>query len=317
MLKTSAFADYNVPAATMDEKLKQRMRLNCIYDMFRDKVEENVIYIVYTENEGKIDTTIDQLMSIAACSFTGHYFEPKSSSKDKANEQICNNTGNKLSNQTTTTTNSHEQDCSTSNQFKTIKKSINSNKRKLATTSPTGDNNPINGKEDYDGGDEDEDISSLSINEQIERLQCSIDQLLEEKNKSHEKATQYLTKKMYPVTSYYSDLASQIRRMIENKTNDLVELLMKRSDNSGEIDLHGLNPIQATLVVKQLLKVRQEKLMIDKQGETNVDVITGWGKHTLTTNGHKIKPTIVKLLKDEGYEFCHINKGALRVTLRR
>lgn len=312
MLKTSAFADPNVPAATMDEKLKQRMRLNCIYDMFRDKVEENVIYIVYTENEGKIDTTIDQLMSIAACSFTGHYFEPNSSSKDIANEQNYSNTRNKLTN---STTNSHDQDCSTSKVYNKCKNN-KSNKRKLAT-SPTGDNKHNDGEDAYDGEDDDEDVSSLSINQQIERIQCSIDQLLEEKNKSHEKATQYLTKKMYPVTSYYSDLASQIRRMIEVKTNDLVELLMKRSDNSGEIDLHGLNPIQATLVVKQLLKVRQEKLMIDKQGETNVDVITGWGKHTITTNSHKIKPTIVKLLKDEGYEFCHLNKGALRVTLRR
>lgn len=251
----------------MDEKVRKRMQLDCLYDMFRDRVEENVIYIVYTENEAKIDTTIDHLMSIAACSFTGHHFGEHNNSNDLGNTSV--------------------------------KRSI----------TPTTRDSVEKDENDYN--------SVTGINERIQILQMSIQHLLDEKKASHEKASQYLSKKMYPVTSYYSDLASQMRRMIETKTNQLVELLLEKSTDSKTIDLHGLNPIQATLVIKQLLKIRQDKLMIDKQGEASVDIITGWGKHSVSPNGQKVKPTILRLLKDEGYEFCHINKGALRVTIRR
>lgn len=121
---------------------------------------------------------------------------------------------------------------------------------------------------------------------------------------------------MYPVTSYYSTLASQLRTMIDDKTNQLVDLLLQKSDNSSQIDLHGLNPVQARLVVGELLSIRQSKLMIDKQGETSIDIITGWGKHS-NTHGQRIRPTIVALLREKGYEYHRLNKGALRVTVRR
>lgn len=246
----------------MSEKERRRIQLQCLYDMFRDKIEENVIYIVYTENEAQIDTTIDQLMSIAACSFTGYEFPPESSTREERKKIV----DKKFEDESTNT---------------------------------------------------DEDDEKRDIDERIDSLQESIQNLLVEKKSCHEKASQYLSKKMFPVTSYYSELASQYRRMVEIKTRKLVDLLLLKSQDANSIDLHGLNPIQARLVVGELLNIRQNKLSIDKQGETSIDIITGWGKHTVTNSQHRIKPTIVALLREKGFEFIHLNRGALRVTIRR
>lgn len=273
----------------MDDKVRRRIQLDCLYEMFRDRIEENVIYIVYSENDGKIDTTIDQLMSISSCSFTGHHFEPKISNVQKPNANCVP---------------------------KTVKHFGGSSANAGSVLSKPGlSGQDSSEKDDSSSGTQEDDIES-SIEDRIERLQKSIDDLLVEKNNSHDKASQYLSKKMYPVTSYYSELASQFRKMIEDKTNKLVDLLLQRSDNSNYIDLHGLNPVQARLVVSELLKIRQDKLLIDKQGEASIDIITGWGKHKVT-HGHRIRPTIVSLLRENGYEFYHLNKGALRVTIRR
>lgn len=252
----------------MDDKVRRCIQLNCLYEMFRDRVEEDVVYIVYSENEGKIDITIDQLMSIDACSFTGHFFEQKPSKISKVEEQ------------------QQDHKCEV---------------RKLKLKQVV---------------EVEEDETTLTIEEQIEGLQKCIDDLLLEKKSTHDKASQYLSKKMYPVTGYYSELGSQLRRLIEDKTNKLVDLLLQKSKNSNTIDLHGLNPVQARLVVNELLKLRQSKLMIDKQGETSIDIITGWGKHKVT-HGHRIRPTIVALLREKHFEFHHLNRGALRVTIRR
>lgn len=239
------------------------MQLDCLYEMFRDRIEENVIYIVYTENDGQIDSTIDHLMSIASCSLTGYIFETKPKPKPDFSNNVTQKNSNKL--------------------------------------------------------DEDEDQTDRennNIDEQIKRLQSSINELVIEKQASHDKASQYLSKRMFPVTSYYSELTSQLRRMIETKTNELVDLLIEKSKDSDSIDLHGLNPVQARRVVGELLEKRTNKLMIDKQGEATIDVITGWGKHS-ATQGHRVRPTIVALLRERGLEYTRLNKGALRVTLRR
>lgn len=286
----------------MDDKIRRRIQLNCLYEMFRDRIEENVIYIVYSENDAKIDTTIDQLMSISSCSFTGHYFENKLKQQQQQQSaqrllvptSATHNAANSPSNQST-------------NIFRTQKQSNNGNVKKnidleRASNSQTED---------------EDDRSKMSIDEEIEKLQKSIDDLLMEKNTSHDKASQYLSKKMYPVTSYYSEFASQLRSMIEKKTTQLVDLLLVKSQNSNSIDLHGLNPIQARLIVSELLKVREEKLLIDKQGEASIDIITGWGKHSLPQGQHRVRPTIVSLLREKGLEYQYLNKGALRVTIRR
>lgn len=251
----------------MDEKVRRRVQLDCLYEMFRDRVEENVIYIVYIENDGQIDETIDHLMSISSCSLTGHVFEPPSKPKPKPN------TSRSLT-------------------------QINNNKL------------------DEEGDQTDRGIPQGSIDERIERLQASINELVIEKQASHDKASQYLSKKMFPVTSYYSELSSQLRRMIETKTSELVDMLIEKCEDSDSIDLHGLNPVQARQVVGELLEKRTNKLMIDKQGEATIDIITGWGKHS-ATQGHRVRPTIVALLRERGLEYYRLNKGALRVTLRR
>lgn len=276
---------------SMDPKTRDRIQLNCLYEMFHGRVEENVIYIIYSENEGKIDLTIDQLMSIAASSFTGHYF---GTSKSDQNEMAL---GTKDSTRSM------------------IDSNMNQAKREQDTRKRSSSDS-LKDEEDEEDEENDEE-SSLSIDERIERLKKSIFALLEEKKASHDKASQYSTKKMFPVTSYYSDLASQLRRMIELKTNQLVELLLAKSSDSAQIDLHGLNPIQAQLVVSELLRTRTDGLVLDKRGVATVDIITGWGKHSVTPNGQRVKPTIVKFLRDKGYEYEQLNKGALRVTLRR
>lgn len=281
----------------MDEAARRRVQLDCLYEMFRDRIEENVVYIVYSENEGRIDTSIDQLMSIAACSFTGHYFENKcrmdgSLKKYDSRENSENAT-------------------STANLSRLTPSPLNSDARSRARA---GDEYPD--KDDHGVNDDAEDETKLSLDEQIERVQKCIEDLLMEKRNSHDKASQYLSKRMFPVTSYYSDVAGQLRSMIDKKTKHLVDLLLRKSENANSIDLHGLNPIQARLVVSELLNIRQNKLMIDKQGEASVDIITGWGKHCVT-NGQRIRPTIVALLKEKGFEFIYVNKGALRVTIRR
>jgi len=275
----------------MDAKLRDRIRLNCLYDMFRDRIEENVIYIVFSENDGKIDATVDQLMLIASCSFTGHQFEPKPVLTQATN---------------------HSKTASRDG-LPNISESLT---RVSKTSKELSKRNSKHGDTDQADDNPDEDETALSVQDRIERLQKSINDLLLEKQSSHDKASLYLSKKMYTVTSYYSELGSQLRKMIEDKTNQLVDLLIEKSSDSDHIDLHGLNPVQARLVVNELLRIRQNKLLIDKQGEASVDIITGWGRHSLT-HGHKIRPTIVALLREKGFEYHHLNRGALRVTIRR
>lgn len=285
----------------MDDKIRKRIQLDCLYDMFRDRIEENVIYIVHSENDGQIDTTIDQLMSISSCSFTGHHFEPM------PKPLVNTNTFNSInSNNIATKSNFNSADLNSD-----IKRT-NSNSQKLIK-----DSNKKTEKDsniDQDNSDIDDDCT---IDERIERLQKSIDDLLVEKKTSHDKASQYLSRKMFPVTSYYSELASQLKRMIENKTSQLVDLLLLKSQDSNCIDLHGLNPIQARLVVSELLKIRQEKLVIDKQGEASIDIITGWGKHSVSQGLHRVRPTIISLLREKGIKFHYLNRGALRATIQR
>lgn len=308
-----------IPTA-IDEKTRRRIQLDCLYDMFRDRIEENVIYIVYTENEGKIEATIDQLMSIAACSLTGYHFEPSCANAKLKDSNSIDATGrhvntNKSSSRTSSPSSSgligNRPIASSSGCLsKTHSNSFTSNglstKSSDSGDSEKGDDEEVNGSDEH-----------LDIDERIAKTQQSIEELLAEKASCHDKASQYLNKKMYQVTSYYSELSGHCRRMIETKTRKLIDLLLLKSENANTIDLHGLNPIQAKLVVSELLSIRQDQLSIDKQGETNIDIITGWGKHTVKTGQHRIRPTIVALLKDKGYHFYHLNKGALRVTIRR
>lgn len=286
----------------MDDKQRSRIQLDCLYDMFRDKVEENVIYIVYSENDGKIDITIDQLMSIAACSLTGYDFESLSKSRTKSLTGLA--------------------DKALTNATNTSRSASSSPLGRLTRGNSVGDTGSVSGSTETDAQKKsntsnEEDDKQLDIDRQIEIVQNSIKDLLTEKNACHDKASHYLSKKMYPVTGYYSELSGNYRRMIETKTRKLVDLLLSKSANANSIDLHGLNPIQAKLVVNELLNMRQEQLSIDKQGKVDIDIITGWGKHTVHTGQHRIRPTIVSLLREKGFEYYLINKGALRVTIRR
>jgi hypothetical protein len=313
-------AQPEVIASVMDEKTRRRIQLDCLYEMFRDRIEENVVYIVYTENEGKIDSTIDQLMSIAACSLTGHHFEPPSNTKlkDSTNSTAIN------VKQTVPKDGSNSPRTSSPSTSGLARNRLHSashmNKAHSNSLTSNGLSTKSSDSGDSEKGDDEEivvDDEHLDIDERISKIQQSIEELLAEKASCHEKASQYLSKKMYQVTSYYSELSGHCRRMIETKTRKLIDLLLLKSENANTIDLHGLNPIQAKLVVSELLNIRQEQLSIDKQGEANIDIITGWGKHTVKTGQHRIRPTIVALLKDKGYHFYHLNKGALRVTIRR
>lgn len=293
----------------MDEKAKRRVQLDCLYEMFRDKIDENVVYIVYTENDGKIDKTIDHLMSIAACSFTGHYFEAKCSQDATLTREPSPTTATSTANLGHGSPDLHKNNGFTthSNGYSSKSGEPNSNKY------PDKDTRSLSPSSELEASGEDD---KLTLEQKIEKLQTDIDNLLMEKKSSHDKAKQYLTRKMFPVTSYYSDVAGQLRMIVERKTKQLVGLLLQKSENANYVDLHGLNPIQARLVVSELLNIRQSKLMIDKQGEASIDIITGWGKHCVT-NGQRIRPAIVDLLKEKGFEFYHLNKGALRVTIRR
>lgn len=301
----------------MDAKARRRIQLDCLYEMFRDRIEENVVYFVYTENDGKIDTTIDHLMSMSACALTGYHFEPPLASSPTLATSASNNNGYSSALPTT----SDSPSCSSNRSAghpttrKGTSKQANINNNDLASN---GHSTKSDFGDDSERGDQDDqDDSDLDIDERISRIQNSIEKLLTEKATCHDKASQYLSKKMYQVTSYYSELSSHCRRMIETKTRKLIDLLLQKSENANTIDLHGLNPIQAKLVVSELLNIRQDQLSIDKQGETNIDIITGWGKHTVKMGQHRIRPTIVALLKEKGYQFYHLNKGALRVTIRR
>lgn len=283
----------------MDEKIRRRMQLDCLYDMFRDRIEENVIYIVHSENDGQLDTTIDQLMSISSCSFTGHHFE-------QMPKPLVNTFNSINSNNIATKSNLNNANILHDNVIKTT-----SNSQKLIE-----DSNKQNEKDaDVDKLEDDGNIGT--VDERIERLRKSIDDLLSEKKISHDKASKYMSKKMFPVTSYYTEMGCQLKRMIDRKTSQLVDLLLQKSQESNCIDLHGLNPIQASQVVSELLEVIQEKLVIDKQGEVSIDIITGWGKHSVSQVGHRVRPTIISLLREKGYRYHYLNKGALRVTIRR
>lgn len=291
--------------------------------MFRDRIEENVVYIVYSENDCKIDTTIDQLMSISACSFTGHHFEPKISKVSQSTSDniltIASSSGYQTETSTIRTNSvcrSKQPACSSSLKPGSL------DRRGSPAFSPTPHGKHVGctpNNEDSERSSEGSSVSNDShqtVDEQIASLQRAIDDLVDEKGTCHDKASQYLSKRMFPVTSYYSELASHYRRMIEQKTQQLVDLLLVKSENADQIDLHGLNPIQARLVVGELLRIRQEKLSIDKQGQACIDIITGWGKHCVT-NGQRIKPAVVSLLREKGFDYYRLNKGALRVTIRR
>lgn len=305
----------------MDEKTRRRMQLDCLYDMFRDRIEENVIYHVYTEDEGKIEATIDHLMNIAAYSLTGYHFEPTSSSaklKDSNNtdassvRRVITSKGSKSKSRTSSPNSSGlNKPMTTSNLNKPHSSSMTSNGLSSAKSSDSGDSERGD-DEEASGCDE-----HLNIDERIAKTQKSIEELLTEKASCHDKAHQYSERKMYQVTSYYSDLSGHCRRMIETKTRKLIDLLLLKSENANTIDLHGLNPIQAKLVVTELLNIRHEQLLIDKSGKTTIDIITGWGKHSVKTGQHRIRPTIIKLLKEKGYDFYQLNPGLFRVTIRR
>lgn len=175
---------FNLPLAIyiyiyiMDEKARWRIQLDCLYEMFRDRIEENVIYIVYSENEGKIDATIDQLMPIANSSFTGHNFDPKPPLL-----QSCNNLqgGRKIFNSETRamvnnglTSPRVVQDLQCANV---------ANKQQYST----GNNNlvEINSTKNQAAAIATDEVETdkeiLTIEEQIERLQSSINELLTEK----------------------------------------------------------------------------------------------------------------------------------------
>lgn len=316
----------------MEEKQRRRAQLECLYDMFRDRIEENVIYIVYTENDGEIDLVIDQLMSIAKCSLTGYDFEPPSRSPVEPTASPVNgHSGERTSSSATTNNNNNTTSRSATSSPAALKdpdgfikytkytrpkkvQPINKGAKKSSTEEKYVDEDKLD-----EGGDEEDqdDNKELTLDEQIEREQKAIENLLNEKNTCHDKASHYLSKKMFPVTSYYSELSGNYRRMIETKTRKLIDLLLLKSENANTIDLHGLNPVQAKLVVTELLSIRQDQLSIDKQGEANIDIITGWGKHTTQTGSHRIRATILALLREKHYDFSHINKGAVRVTIRR
>lgn len=288
--------------------------------MFRDRIEENVVYIVYTENECKIDTTIDQLMSISACSLTGYHFEPKTTDNNVSKDHdSCTKPPDQIISPSSSSSNQKQVP---DKDFKTLRQ-LNTSATPNGVLKPTSKNNEASGVPDVIGSpglsSEESCLSddpNPSIDKRIATIQKAIDDLLAEKGKCHEKSSYYTSKRMYPVTSYYSELASQYRRMIEQKTHQLVELLLTKSQNANYIDLHGLNPIQARLVVSEILDIRQEKLSIDKQGEASIDIITGWGKHCVT-NGQRIKPAVKALLNEKGFDYHRLNKGALRVTIRR
>lgn len=281
----------------MDVKTRRSMQLGILCEMFRDKVEENVVYLVFDENQDEIDKTIEQLMTIAKSSFTGYYFEPDH--RQTLNSSRCNIEQPSRRHSDA----SSEPPCSNSS----------SGKDGSETTKLQQDELMTEQDDDYE-----EYENKPTTKEKVLELQKSIMQLIEEKQTYHDKARQYLTKKMFPVTSYYSQMASEVGRKIEKKTQLIVDWMLEDSEKSDTIDLHGLNPKQACQVVQKLLNNRRDQLMIDRQGQVSLDIITGWGKHS-QTNGHRVRPHIQDLLRREGYEFCTMkhNKGAIRVTLRR
>lgn len=417
----------------MNKEMLAKIQLQDLYQMFEGRVEEDVIYIVFTENDNQIDPTIDQLLNISSSSFTGHHFQhntnvstnnsicchPTKSGSQSANSSCINSDRNLSSKgqllfskvvdryssednpedaaiqaliaasreERVMTPLSDDMDINillegleedqaeflnierpqalseaqqkaingdqTLNKFNKVdddfievknrrkrskrrknhQSQINLSKTcdpRMSRSYPEligDDNNTMTDDLAYTDleagsvGDLESETGTTSSGNnddpdcEINEVYRTLDIMLISRSESYRKAFYYNNRKMYSVSSYYADLARQITRKMERKSDNLIELLLKKSENSDSIDLHGLSPNQACLVVTRLLKLKQQKLLIDRKGEVCVDIITGWGKHS--SRDGRIRPCIISLLSSKKFCFQHLNRGALRVTIKR
>lgn len=299
----------------MDSRERTQIELQCLYDMFGDRLDEDVVYIIYNENSGNIEKTVEQLLTISASSVTGYYYD-KTIPTPTINEVEQNSTQSisdqSISSELATSSSTSEE--KEEEQWMTIKgrrRCKNSQSKSNGLLPSNIDLDQSENVEDEDGDCDDAE----SIKSKIKTKQEKIINILEEKKNIYLKAAYYRDKKMFPVSGFYSELARQLDRRVTNMSNELVEYLLKQTETSNSIDLHGLNLNQSCLLVKRILEDRKQKLLVDRQGETCFDIITGWGKHSVLDG--KIRSNIISMLRDQGLIYYHLNKGTLRVTITR
>lgn len=309
----------------MDPNERFKLELKCLNDMFNERLDEDVVYIIYKENCEDIEKTIGQLLAVSQTAITGYNF---TSDELRATEQhsedllidaqtsISSNSDESSSSSTTAPSRHKQQNnqASKKNAWTTVTR--NKRKNNNAKKPPSSSNNTSPVPESVECED-DHYLNNLgfeSPDETVKALQARMAAILEEKIGDRDKARFYHCKKMFPVASFYADKVVQLNKNLELITQQLVDLMMKRSENSNSLDLHGLNLHQSCILVTRWLDERKQKLITDKQDETYLDIITGWGKHSVDCG--RIKANVIAMLQAQGLVFHQLNKGALRVMIR-
>jgi DNA-nicking Smr family endonuclease len=82
----------------------------------------------------------------------------------------------------------------------------------------------------------------------------------------------------------------------------------------NQVDLHGLKPEEAMIVLERHLEVMQEMVREQRLREFKILVITGWGKHN-ANHRSVLKEMTAQLLSRKRMRFYEHNKGSYEVIL--
>ncbi|CAH2084872.1 unnamed protein product [Euphydryas editha] len=153
--------------------------------------------------------------------------------------------------------------------------------------------------------------------ETVQRYRDQADKHLQSRNMNYQKAQDYIRRGMTQVATYYSDFANYHTMKYEQSNSmaaaSLMQLHATKCPNNATIDLHYLRVREARESLDLFLDTHIQKLreMQDRNGIKfhTLFFITGRGLHS---NGRpRVKPAVIKRLRERGLNFCERNPGLL------
>lgn len=135
-----------------------------------------------------------------------------------------------------------------------------------------------------------------------------------------QKAQEAYRRGMKQVANFYSNQGHLHTKKIKEANENAAQMILSQRDQYLEtkstLDLHGLHVDEAVTVLTKVIEDQLNKLSARGDKRKDLFIITGRGSHS-RGGVARIRPAVIRWLKQKGYNFTEVHEGLLKLRLPR
>ncbi|XP_062616217.1 NEDD4-binding protein 2-like [Saccostrea cucullata] len=133
-----------------------------------------------------------------------------------------------------------------------------------------------------------------------------------------QKAQEAFRRGMKQVAHFYSNQGHLHTKKIKEANENAAQMILSRRveylETKSTLDLHGLHVDEAVTVLSKVIEDQRKKLCGRGDKKKDLFIITGRGSHS-RGGVARIRPAVIRWLKQNNYNFAEVNEGLLKLRL--